>query len=565
MRNPLKHQPTADPKPTLRERAAALRATAGHVMGRTKPEEIAAPDVPDARAFALEQAALIDLSALSIMQLGTLFERFDAASNAWTAELHLPYADERGAVCRINTAAGDVLEREQERVAEIRDRIAAEISRRQPAGSQDADTQLETLVRHELMCNGDLRDPAIRARINATWGEVASSERVELAGNDRFEPGFVLYEDAAGTARRAPVAGWINFMARRLYSVAKGELDRGFNAACANEPDQDANALYDRLRLDLRIDALHDLAFFSQAVFDASRDYAVGARRLCEGGDAGLIALGRKFDAAHEAWRKAVEINREPNRRFTAFVEAAKARGGPSRAELQAAYALPGVSEASDVEEKAFEAAGELALAILRLPAHTTGDLGVQARAVIPHVWASGSYEKDGAPDADENIDKEAVRSLIESCCAAAGVDWRGTPVGGPSTVEPADDGRDRQSPLGDLLAGLDLSTIPMRTLSALHEHVETLNTICYGLASQPRSLNRDHMLNEAGTVMYRLTEELLQRASNACLSEARRRASAPGDDPDIRLAMLARAIIENDDHDEIRALARDLLVMTET
>ena len=460
MRNPLKRQPTADPKPTLRERAASLKATAGRVMGGAAPDVTTLPDVPDARVFAVEQAALIDLSALSVMQLGVLFERFDAASNAWTAELHLPYADERMGAFRLNTAAGDVLEREQERVAEIRDRIAAEIARRQPTGLQDADTQLETSIRHELMCNGDLRDPAIRARIEAAWGGApahdATAESVEPVGN--------------------------------------------------------------------------------------------------------LHAIGREFDALHEAWRKAVEANREPNHRFTAFVEAAKARGGPSRAELQAAYALPGVSEASDVEEKAFEAAGKLALAILRLPARTLPDLAVQARAVIPHVWASGSYEAGSAPDADENIDKEAVRSLIENCCAAAGVDWRG------STGTHAPNHRARQMPpSSNFLPSPDFSAISMRTLETLHNHASVLSDFSHGLAAQPRSrLDDDESrINEAGTFAVQLAEAL-GFIVDGCVNEARRRQPDDVSDREIRIRTLARATIENGDASETRALARDLLALTE-
>ena len=412
MRNPLKRQPTADPKPTLRERAASLKATAGRVMGGEKPAANAAPDMPAARGFAVEQAASIDLSGLSIMQLGVLFDRFDAASNTWNAELHLPYADERIGTFRLNTAAGDLLEREQERVAEIRDRIAAEIGRRQPAGERDTNTQLETLIRHELMCNGDLRDPAIRARIEAAWGSPpaidATAEGVGPVGN--------------------------------------------------------------------------------------------------------LHAIGREFDAAHAAWRKAAEIDCEPSQRYTAFIEAAKARGGLSEAVYRAAEALPGVTEASDIEEKAFDAVGELALAILKLPARTLGDLAVQARAVIPHVWASGGYEAGSAPDADETIVQDVVRALIESCCAVAGVDWRGSSVAGRAAS--ATDHGSKPDLFGDIFAGIDFSAMSMRTLDTLREHAVVLSDISYGLAAQPRSRpdGDENQINEAGDFVVRLAEALGSR-----------------------------------------------------
>lgn len=120
------------------------------------------------------------------------------------------------------------------------------------------------------------------------------------------------------------------------------------------------------------------------------------------------------------------------------------------------------------------------------------------------------------------------------------------------------------QKALAHLLTGIDFSAMSMRTLCALHDHVEALDNICYGLAAQPRSLKKGNTPNEAGTFLYRLIEGVLQGASDACLQEAKRRGDASDDDRDIRLAMLAREIIENDDRDEIRALARDLLVMTE-
>ncbi|TXM64444.1 hypothetical protein FV226_26500 [Methylobacterium sp. WL12] len=436
----------------------------------TKPDPKAVPDAPDARAFAVEQAALIDLSALSVTQLGALFDRFDAASNAWCTELHLPYANGSKGEFRVNTAAGDLLEREQERVAEIRDRIAAEIDRRQPANERDANTQLETLIRHELMCNGDLRDPAIRARIEATWGVAPTS-------------------DAAAESMAHPMP-------------------------TGPEPTTS------------------------------------------------LLAMGREFDTAHATWRKAVEANREPNQRFTALIEAAKARGGPSKADLQAAYALPGVSDARDIEEKAFETAGELSLTILKLPARTLGDLAVQARAVIPHVWAQGAYEEDGLPDADENIDKEAVRSLIESCCAVASVDWRGSSVMA-GAASATDHGR-KPDPFGNIFAGIDFSAMSMRTLDTLREHAVVLSDISYGLAAQPRSRPDDeNQTNEAGDFVVRLAEALGGVVSR-CVDEARRRQPDSVTDREIRIRTLALATVENGDAAETRAFARELLALVD-
>lgn len=90
--------------------------------------------------------------------------------------------------------------------------------------------------------------------------------------------GFITYEDAGGHLRRRPIAQWIAFTAARLSSIAQSELTRQFNARYQGLSEEERAALEDELRRELRIDALHDLAFRSDQVFEVHKGHAVGHR-----------------------------------------------------------------------------------------------------------------------------------------------------------------------------------------------------------------------------------------------------------------------------------------------
>ncbi|SFH04799.1 hypothetical protein [Methylobacterium gossipiicola] len=148
-----------------------------------------------------------------------------------------------------------------------------------------------------------------------------------------------------------------------------------------------------------------------------------------------LLRLGVEFDAAHAAWLDAVEANREPTERFTAFIDAAKATGGPTIKELEAAWALPGVTEANHRDDEAFAVVTDLGLEILKMPATSLAGLAVHARAVIPNVWVLGDYEQDAELGDREDLPEKPVRALIQSALSLAGVDWKGRPAASPLSV----------------------------------------------------------------------------------------------------------------------------------
>ncbi|KQP35963.1 hypothetical protein [Methylobacterium sp. Leaf100] len=152
-----------------------------------------------------------------------------------------------------------------------------------------------------------------------------------------------------------------------------------------------------------------------------------------------LLQLGAQFDAAHQRWLDAVEANREPSERLSDFIKAAKARGGPTLKDVEAAWTLPGVTEAEAHEDDAFGMVADgHGLKILKVPAKSLAGLAVHARAVIPTVWLAGNYEEDADLGENEDLPQKPVRLLIQSVLRLAGVDWKGTPLDAERVAIPA-------------------------------------------------------------------------------------------------------------------------------
>lgn len=155
------------------------------------------------------------------------------------------------------------------------------------------------------------------------------------------------------------------------------------------------------------------------------------------GRDAELIALGSQFDRLHAEWLAAEEANREPARRCAAAVKRAEhLEGDDYTAAMRLAWHLPGVDEAHQAKEVAFEAIEPVAEAILAFPASTPAGFAVKARVLIWGQWPGGQYGETAEEDFHNDYGRRCARLLIESACAAAGVDWRGQPVT-PSEIQP--------------------------------------------------------------------------------------------------------------------------------
>ncbi|WP_182179264.1 hypothetical protein [Methylobacterium radiotolerans] len=147
---------------------AALRDGA---LSPILPDPSAPTHLTPDRRWAIAQASAVDLNGLTVLQLHNLFESFAEAADRWLSVLHQPWADEASQdEFRSLNAAGRLLDREQDRAAEIRSRIADEIRSRKPLNQDEHDLRLETLIRYEMMCEGSLRHaPELRAEIAQAW------------------------------------------------------------------------------------------------------------------------------------------------------------------------------------------------------------------------------------------------------------------------------------------------------------------------------------------------------------------------------------------------------------
>ncbi|MCJ2137272.1 hypothetical protein MKK69_25045 [Methylobacterium sp. J-026] len=123
-------------------------------------------------AWAKAQAAAVDLSGLSMLQLANLFESFVKAADDWLSLDGEPWLEESpNSSFRVPNAAGRLIDREQNRAAWIRDRIAKEMQERTPLTDTERNRRLEALIRYELLCEGGLHNaPELRAEIAKAWG-----------------------------------------------------------------------------------------------------------------------------------------------------------------------------------------------------------------------------------------------------------------------------------------------------------------------------------------------------------------------------------------------------------
>ncbi|MHC1998854.1 hypothetical protein ACYQR9_00095 (plasmid) [Methylobacterium sp. CM6241] len=185
MYNPLARLVQRDPaKPTLRERAGSLKASAARVIRRPKP---------------VEAAPVVD---------------WNSPPEGFVAYPH----DEPEGFLRIDLALASETKR-------LHGLALSEFERRSSAWDDyDASMkagQLDKLRRHLRL------DELARA---ADPAKVIPTE---------FEPrdGTIVYEDVSGRARRAPVADWISFMALRMFGVARQESGRLFNERAGTDQE----------------------------------------------------------------------------------------------------------------------------------------------------------------------------------------------------------------------------------------------------------------------------------------------------------------------------------------
>ncbi len=73
--------------------------------------------------------------------------------------------------------AGEIIEREADRLGAMVDECVGEIARRDPAPGHERDDALRARVVHELRCNGTIHDPALLRDLAQVWASPVTSRR----------------------------------------------------------------------------------------------------------------------------------------------------------------------------------------------------------------------------------------------------------------------------------------------------------------------------------------------------------------------------------------------------
>ncbi|KQP02630.1 hypothetical protein [Methylobacterium sp. Leaf93] len=286
--------------------------------------------------------------------------------------------------------------------------------------------------------------PAVMLAASEAWNAYVAIWKADkdwAAGQITEEAWKIVYERAHETLDRLSMVEaktWLDMACKCLVLGA----EEAWELNTADDPAEDGRIK----RIGRQFEAMiltggqADLAAPTLAV-EATKSDLIESHRTDQR-DQALLALGRKHDEAHAAWRAAVEAYRETDEQHTAFIEAAKARGGPTMADIIEGEKIPGYKEGRNADEDAFGIVGDIGLEILKHRPTSVAGLAVLARALVPLVWPTGSFEEDAALVPDEDMHREAVRHMVEACCAAAGFDWMGQPVSGsfPSDELPQGD-----------------------------------------------------------------------------------------------------------------------------
>ena len=95
------------------------------------------------------------------------------------------------------------------------------------------------------------------------------AELTAISGGVFHDEGIVCFTDAAGKVLYKPVADWMAHTAMRMWHRARTEMARQLNDPAVG--DNERERLEAKLRLDLRVDALHALAFRHREAFDLAQ------------------------------------------------------------------------------------------------------------------------------------------------------------------------------------------------------------------------------------------------------------------------------------------------------
>ena len=211
-------------------------------------------------------------------------------------------------------------------------------------------------------------------------------------------------------------------------------------------------------------------------------------------------------------------------------------------AEINAVYAAHGLPGLEETADKAGDATAALAERLAAIPARTAEGFRLKLRALAFYRHSVLEPELEDVSDPDQILSHSLWRDVQGELPEAL-------PAREPN-----------------LVSLIDLASATMEDLQALHDTAQSLGDAAGAFAWTARCHTKGWASynapgdghNAAGRLMQWLGDALsnVQHAAN---EEAKRRVAANSDDREIRWQIIARPILENDDPAEIAAFARDL------
>lgn len=120
---------------------------------------------------AFHYARGLDVSAVPFENLWRLYEVFSGVYEHLSAgQGEAMFNLSKPGQWRRPTPGGTILDAEINRFGCLRDVFVRELERRLPRDVSERDARLEILVRHEMQCEGGIRDKALLAEVSAAWG-----------------------------------------------------------------------------------------------------------------------------------------------------------------------------------------------------------------------------------------------------------------------------------------------------------------------------------------------------------------------------------------------------------
>ena len=417
---------------------------------------------------------------------------------------------------------------------------------------------LKNLIRRDPAASLRERAADLQARISAPKPPAAEpspapvhAEQVAQAGltGDALagggidhRDGTISYADATGKVSRRPVAHWLSFNALQMHARVQAEMAR---RRMIEAPDLSAKAhaeWEERIRRELRSDAVHALTFRSDRVFGAAQAIRTGAepatQALREQSDAELLALAPTWEAAVDFLQQ--RTDEEIAVCATASEDecpgpAPEGSGPEWRAWFQQKEEWrerTGVAAAEEESSEAGKALYAVEMQIADLPAASMAGLKLKARVA--------QRSDDIGVDWPGELGTGLARDILALSTA---------PVVRPCSASAA------------LVDQNDLAAASLEDLQALRDTANLVGDVAYAVCWQARCTVRGSRddYNAAGKLMQWLGDALTD-VETAVREETQRRTPATRMDRERRLQILALPVVQNGDHDETEAFARDLL-----